>query len=263
MKEVKKLVYIIDMDGTLYHGTSPIEHAKEFIKYLQENNRKFILATNCPGNSPAGLVAKLSSMGIEVNEGNILTSGQVTASYISDNKIASRLYLIGSQALEEEMIKKGLQVVQEEPDCVVVGFDRYFTYEKMKKAVGFILNGAKFIATNSDYTIPEGGLIVPHTGALAAGIEIATSVKPLTLGKPEKYIINEVEHKLNCCKEECCIIGDRLDTDIATGIRFGINSYLVMTGVTSYDLLKESEIQPTRFFKDLKELMEFDRDGAY
>jgi 4-nitrophenyl phosphatase len=263
MKEVKKLIYIIDMDGTLYHGNSPIEHAKEFIQYLQQNNRKFILATNCPGNSPAGLVAKLSSMGIEVNESNILTSGQVTAAYIAENKIASKVYLIGSQALEEELIKKGIQVVQNEPDCVVVGFDRDFTYEKMKKAVGFILGGASFIATNCDYTIPEGELIVPHTGALSAGIEIATGVKPLILGKPEKYILEEVQHRLICCKEECCIIGDRLDTDIATGIRFGVNSYLVMTGVTGYDLLKESEIQPTRVFKDLKELMVFDREGSY
>lgn len=262
MKEVKKLIYIIDMDGTLYHGTSPIEHAKEFIQYLQENNRKFILATNCPGNSPGGLVTKLSSMGIEVNESNILTSGQITASYISENKIASRIYLIGSQSLEEELIKKGLQVVQDNPDCVVVGFDRDFTYDKMKKAVGFILGGAKFIVTNSDYTIPEGDIIVPHTGALAAGIEISTGVKPLTLGKPEKYILEEVQHRLNCCKEECCIVGDRLDTDIATGIRFGIKSYLVMTGVTYYKLLEESEIKPTRVFNDLKELMIFDMERS-
>lgn len=260
MKMVKKPVYIIDMDGTLYHGTSPIEHAKEFVRYLQKNHRKFLFVTNCSGSSPIELVAKLAGMDIKITEENILTSGQVTASFVANNTIASRVYVIGSRALKEELVQHGVQVVRTKPDCVIVGFDKSFHFNKMKAAVNFILDGAKFIVTNDDSTIPDGHSFLPHTGAIAAGIERATGIKPLVIGKPETYILSVVQQKLHCSLEECAIIGDRLDTDIALGTRLGIPSYLVMTGVTSYDMVKQSSIQPTKIFDHLKELLIYDRD---
>lgn len=264
MKIVKKPVYLIDMDGTLYHGSTPIDHAKEFIQYLQNSNRKFAMITNCPGSSAIDLVKKLIRMGIEVDEGNILTSGQATASYISDNKIAARVYLIGNKALEAEMLKKNIQIVNADPDYVVVGYDKHFNYEKMKKAVNYILGNAKFIVTNNDYTIPDGNTFIPHTGAIAICIEKATGINPLIIGKPEKYMLEAVQMNLGCNKDEqCIIIGDRLDTDIAMGIRHGIPSYLVMTGVTSIDLLKKSSLQPERVFNNLLELMSFDKKYFY
>ncbi len=216
------------------------------------------MVTNCPGSTVGELVLKLDQMGIRIGEENILTSGQVTASFIAGDKAASRVYLIGSRGLREELVKAGAKIVTSRPDYVIVGFDRKYSYEKMKRAVGYILEGAKFIVTNNDYTIPEGEMLVPHTGAIAAGIEKATGVKPVIMGKPERYILDAATQKLNCSKEECCIIGDRLDTDIIMGTGFGISSYLVMTGVTSQDMLKTSVIQPSRVFENFQELMDFD-----
>jgi 4-nitrophenyl phosphatase len=261
MTDEKKMAYLIDMDGTLYRGSSPIEHAKEFIQYLKMNNRKFLLATNCPGSTTGDLVKKLALMNIEAAEEDILTSGQVTASYISANKIASRVYVIGSKALEEEFIKKGVEVVQDNPDYVVVGFDRNFSYEKMEKAIRYINRGAGFIITNGDFTIPEGNEFIPHTGAIAAGIERATGVVPLVMGKPGEHFLAAAQGILMCSREECCVIGDRLDTDIAMGANLGIASYLVMTGVTTNELLEESPFKPTKAFEDLRDLMMFDRES--
>lgn len=254
------MIYIIDMDGTLYHGRTPIEYAKEFIQYLQNNNRRFIMVTNCPSSTADDLVLKLARMGIRIDEDNILTSGQVTASFVAGNKTGAKVHMIGSNALRNELEKRGAEIVTTEPDFVIVGFDRKFSYGKMKRATRYILEGAKFIVTNNDYTIPEGNTTIPHTGAIAAGIEKATGVKPLVIGKPEKYILDAVIEKLDCSKEECCIIGDRLDTDIVMGTRCGMSAYLVMTGVTSHDLLKNSAIQLDRVFESLKELMDSDRD---
>jgi 4-nitrophenyl phosphatase len=246
------------MDGTLYHGRTPIQYAKEFILYLQRNHRRFMLVTNCPGSNSEELALKLEQMGISIVAENILTSGQVTAEYLAENKAQKRVYVIGSKALKRELVEKGLEIVSTKPDYVVVGFDKNFHYGKMKRAVGYILEGAKFIVTNQDATIQEGDAIIPHTGAIAAGIEQATGVKPLSMGKPKKFMLDVVIKKFGCSKEECCIIGDRIDTDIALGSNFGITTYLVMTGVTGQELLKNSELKPDRVFANLQEVMEFD-----
>lgn len=248
--------YLLDMDGTIYRGSQPIPHAREFIQYLMERNRRFLMLTNCPGNSPEYLVDKLERMGIHVSRQHILTSGQATASYIARIHPAARVYLIGSEALKMELIQKGLHIVDKDPDMVVVGYDRNFTYTKMEKACWWILKGCSFICTNMDTAIPEGDRLVPHTGAIVSSIQTVTDVEPLVVGKPSPIILEEAFQRLQCTKEECCIIGDRLDTDILTGIRYGIPSYLVLTGVTDPLKLQNSSILPTRTFQDLGELME-------
>lgn len=251
-----KYHYLLDMDGTIYRGSQPIPHAREFIRYLTEKKRRFLLLTNCPGNSPEYLVEKLERMGIHLSKQHILTSGQATASYISRTHPAARVYLIGSEALEMELSQKGLHIVDKDPDLVVVGYDRNFTYKKMEEACHWILEGCAFICTNMDSAIPEGDRLVPHTGAIVSSIQTVTGVEPLVVGKPSPMILDEALQRLQCTKEECCIIGDRLDTDILTGIRYGIPSYLVLTGVTDLQGLQDSPILPTRIFRDLGELME-------
>ncbi|MCY6372818.1 HAD-IIA family hydrolase [Clostridium ganghwense] len=256
---MKELKYLIDLDGTIYRGAEPIEYAKEFINYLKKNNRKFLIVTNCPFNDPKGVVNKLANMDIEVSEKNVLTSGQATAAYMYKNKVAKTVFVIGSEALKNEFVIRGFQLVDENPDAVVVGYDKYFDYKKMTKAVQAIMNGAKFICTNEDNIIPDGDKIVPHTGAIAKSIECATNKKPLMIGKPEKYIVDEALDILGSDKNECCIIGDRLDTDILTGVNHGLYCYLVLTGVTCKEQLYSSEIKPTRVFKNLREIMVCDK----
>lgn len=249
--------YIIDLDGTIYRGDALIPHAKEFIEYLNHSDRKYLLMTNCPSNTQRSLVEKLGKMGLTVSEDNILTSGQVTASYLVRKSI-ERVYLVGGPALEMELRKRGIAIVQDGFDCVVVGYDVEFTYDKMKKASQAIRNGAKFICTNGDNVIPFRDTFVPHTGAIAASIEIASGIKPLVIGKPEWYMLDEALRILGCSKEECCIIGDNLETDILFGNRQGVSTYLVLTGVTKESDLEESTKKPDRVFEDLREVKEFD-----
>jgi 4-nitrophenyl phosphatase len=261
METSKDLNYIIDLDGTLYHGASPIPYAKEFIQYLNKNHRKYLLLTNCPGNGAAGVVKRLEAMGIEVKEDSVLTSGQATATFLSKMKPNMSIYLIGSDALREDFLRAGLRIEDVNPDFVVVGYDREFNYEKMCLATKHILKGSKYVSTNGDNIIPEGDTFVPHTGAISACIETATNVKPIIIGKPEQYILDSALEKLGCKKSECCIIGDRLDTDIATGVRHGISSYLVLTGVTDRKLLEQSQLKPTKVFNNLYEIMLFEGEN--
>lgn len=193
-------------------------------------------------------------MDIEIKEENVLTSGQVTAAYLQ-NLHLNRVFLLGGEALKDELEQRGIEITDEKPDCVVVGYDRGFTYNKMEQAVKMILDGARFIATNSDTTIPSGNSLVPHTGALYVGIEAATGVKPLVMGKPERYMLDEAVNILGCSKDDCCVIGDRLDTDIAFGERHGIRTYLLMTGVTRTEDLKGSLYKPTEVFNNLNEVI--------
>jgi 4-nitrophenyl phosphatase len=249
--------YIIDLDGTVYRGDALIPHAKDFIEYLNLRDRKYLLLTNCPSNTQRSLVEKLGKMGLNVSEANILTSGQVTASYLVRNNIRT-VYLVGGTALEAELRKRGIEVVEDGFDCVVVGYDEDFTYDKMKKASQAIRNGARFICTNGDNVIPYRDTFVPHTGAIAGSIQLASGVMPVIIGKPEWYILDEALRILNCSKEECCIIGDNLETDILFGNKHGVSSYLVLTGVTKKTDLEVSIVKPVRVFEDLCQLMEFD-----
>ncbi|HHW47229.1 MAG TPA: HAD-IIA family hydrolase [Clostridiaceae bacterium] len=256
-----KLVYLIDMDGTIYRGTCPIEYAKEFIRYLQQKNRIFFLVTNCPLNSAGALARKVQGMRIDVGPGNIITSADVTADYLVSSTSCSKAYVVGSDALKEKIAGRGIGIVSEGPDCVVVGYDTEFSYEKMKKATQFILDGAGFICTNGDSTIPDGNKLVPHTGAIAASIETASGTKPVVIGKPERYLLDTVSRRVKCKKEQFCVVGDRLDTDIYFGVKQNILSFLVLTGVTTIDDLKKSNIQPTKVFNNLCELMLFDEEN--
>jgi len=261
MSSYNDLIYLIDMDGTIYRGSCPIQYAKEFISYLQQGNRIFFLVTNCPGNSSDVLAEKLHTMGIDVEPDNIITSADATADYLAGNIFCKKAYLIGGNALKEKIAKKGIDIVSEHPDCVVVGYDKEFNYEKMKKATQFILDGAGFICTNVDSTIPDGNKLVPHTGAIAASIEAASGRKPVIIGKPERYLLDTLSRRVKCRREQFCIVGDRLDTDVYFGVKQNILSFLVLTGVTSMEDLKTSMIQPTKVFSNLYDLMAFDEEN--
>jgi len=233
------LIYLIDMDGTIHRGSCPIQHAKEFIRYLQGGNRTFFLVTNCPGSFQDDLAEKLQTMGIDVEPDNIITSADATADYLASNTFCSKVYFIGGNALKEKIARKGIDIVSEGPDYVVVGYDKEFNYEKMKKATQFILDGAGYVCTNGDSTIPDGNKLVPHTGAIAASIEAASGVKPMIIGKPEPYLLDMLSRRFNLKRDRFCIVGDRLDTDIYFGVKQNTFSFLVLAGVTGMEELKK------------------------
>lgn len=260
MEENRK-AYLIDLDGTLYRGSEPIPHAAEFLDYLNEHKRRYLLVTNCPEHSPGEIRDKLQSMEIRVELSNILTAGQATAAYLSRIKAGARIYAVGSEALEAELASWGLKLVAEQPEFVVVGFDRKFTYEKMERASYWIRKGARYICTNPDPTVPCRDDLVPHTGALAASIQAASGVTPVYIGKPGKYMLEEALLRLDCHKRTSCIVGDRLDTDVLMGVNHEVASYLVLTGATDRLMVQESHIKPTKVFADLRELRDFEEAG--
>ncbi len=249
--------YLIDLDGTIYRGTEPVENAKEFIKYLKDNNRKFLFATNCPLNSLEKLADKLRGMGIACEPSDFINCSMATADYLNEFYKGKKVYAIASPALRQLLIDYGITLTEEKADVVVVGYDTEVTYEKLKKACTEILAGAEFIATNLDNTIPYLDTFIPHTGANVSFIECATGKKATVIGKPERYMIDTACRLLDCEKDSLCIIGDRLDTDISFGVQNGISSYLVLTGTTK-KYTPNMQPTPTKVFSNLQEIMDFE-----
>ena len=248
--------FIIDMDGTIYRGSQLIDGAAEFIDFLQRNNIRNVMLTNCPYNSPASLHDKMKKMGISIPEKLFLTSGMAAASYVKGTLQMQKVYIIGSVALEEIFTNRGFVLTDKNPEAVIVGYDRNFTYEKMCKAVKLIHDTkAAFIATNRDNVVPDGNSIAPHTGAIAESIAVASGVEPIYLGKPHRMIVEEAARLMSCPLNSCCIIGDRLDTDIAAGINSGIDSFLVLSGCTTRKEAEASNISPTKIFNHVGEII--------
>lgn len=249
--------FLIDLDGSIYRGRVPLHYSREFIDFLRESNLKFIFLTNNSTQRPIEYVKKLESMNIKAYESEILTSGIATAIYLSNLKKNGRAYIIGEEALKMALLEYGWLVDDEKVDAVVVGLDRNFNFEKLKKANFLIRNGAKFIATNPDKTFPSEDRIDPGAGSLVAAVSAATGKRPIVIGKPSLYIGKIALSKLGLTPEEVGVIGDRLDTDILFGHKLKAKTFLLLTGVTQKNDLKKSKINPDFVFEDLEKLTKF------
>lgn len=248
-------IYLIDLDGTLYRGNESIEYASEFIDFLNTNNRKYLMTTNCPLNSPEGIVKKLKTLGIHTTTDKILTSGLACRDYLLEYHPNKKVFLIGSQSFKEILSDSGVQLTENDSDVVVIGYDQNMVYSDLKQACVNILNGAEFISTNMDNVIPHGQTFIPHTGAITAAVQYAVNKEPFVVGKPYTPMFNSALKKLGCAKQDCVVIGDRLDTDIQFAHNNGIPGYLVFTGVTKSSDLENSLIKPDKCFENLKSLI--------
>lgn len=252
--------FLIDLDGSIYRGKMPLHYSKEFIEFLRESNLKFIFLTNNSTQMPIEYVRKLENMNIKAYENEILTSGIATATYLSKLKKRGKAYVIGEDALKKAIIDHGWIIDDEDVDAVVVGLDRNFNFEKLKRANLLIRSGAKFIATNPDKTFPSEDRIDPGAGSLVAAVSAASEKKPIVIGKPSHYIGKIALSILNLKSEEVGVIGDRLDTDILFGYKLKSKTFLLLTGVTQKDDLKKSKVKPDFVFEDLEKLTKFLRE---
>jgi len=244
--------FIIDMDGVLYRGQEALPGAQEFLTHLQEQSVPFILATNNSTRTPGQYVAKLRSMGIEVNEDHILTSAQATALYLSQvAPSTARVYVIGEDGLMSAVKEQGFIMTDKEVDFVVVGLDFQLTYDKLKIATLAIRAGASFIGTNPDTTLPTEGGLIPGSGAILAVLEAAAGVSPLIIGKPQPFLLRLAMEKLGVAPDCTAIIGDRLETDILGGREVGLITVLVLTGISDREELEASPFQPDLVFEDV------------
>lgn len=255
---------IIDMDGVLYRGSTPILGAASFLGFLRESGIPFLLLTNNSTLTAEQYAAKLALMGVQVEADCILTSAEATARYLAGiAPPGTEVFAIGEDGVETELTARGF-VLRDDTKVayVVVGFDRHFTYRKMATACLAIRAGARFIGTNPDKTYPSELGQMPGNGAALAAIEAGTDTAPLVIGKPQPAIFNLALRKLGAEAATSAVVGDRLDTDILGGQRVGLASILVLSGVTSPKQIQDSSIAPDFVYEDVAALHRAWRDAA-
>ena len=256
MKEIlNKSGFICDMDGVIYHGNKLLDGVTEFVEWMQANNKKFVFLTNSPERTPHELSMKLERMGLNVSADHFYTSAMATAEFLSTQKPNCTAYVIGEAALTKALYDHKIYMNDVNPDYVVVGETRTYSFEKIEKAINLVRAGAKLIGTNPDITGPTEKGIMPATGALIAPIEIATGKKAYFVGKPNPLMLRHGLKKINCHSEEIAFIGDRMDTDIIAGIESNVDTVLVLSGVTSLEDIDLFPYRPKYIFKGIWELL--------
>ncbi len=247
---------LIDMDGVLYRGNTPLPGAAEFLTWLTERSFPFLLLTNNSTLDAWGYERKLAAMGIGVPASQIVTSATATADYLARNLPAgARVLIVGESGLEAAVAERGFAISAEAPQAVVAGLDRQVTYAKLRTAALAIRAGARFIATNPDRTLPTEVGDVPGAGAIIAALVAATDVAPLMIGKPEPPMLEMAVARLGQPRERTAMLGDRLETDILGGQRLGLPTILVLSGVTRQAPPQGAELQPTWVFGGVQELL--------
>jgi len=246
--------FICDMDGVIYHGSRLLEGSKGFVDWLKSEGKQFLFLTNNSARSPRELHQKLMHMGIEVGESHFITSGMATAHFIASQRPGGRVFAIGDSGLYQALYEAGLSIDESQPDYVVVGETRSYSYEKIETAILLVLAGAKLIGTNPDLTGPTERGIGPACRALIAPIEMATGRQAYFIGKPNPLIMRHAREMLGCERNETVIIGDRMDTDIIAGIESGIDTVLVLSGITKETDLDRYPYKPHYILKDVSEI---------
>jgi NagD protein len=236
------------MDGVIYHGNRLVEGAKDFVNWLKKEGKRFLFLTNSSSKSPKELRQKLFHMGIDVDPEDFITSGQATASFLASQNPNTGVYVIGESGLINALYDAGFYMDQVHPTYVIVGESRTYNFEQIDLAVYLVLNGARLIGTNSDLTGPTEKGIAPACRALVAPIELATGRKAYFIGKPNPLMMRHAIKKIGCRREDTLIIGDRMDTDIIAGIESGIETALVLSGITKKEDLVMFPYQPNHIF---------------
>jgi len=255
MEELQsKRGFVCDMDGVIYHGSRLLEGSKAFIDWLQAEGKQFLFLTNNSARSPRELHQKLRHMGVEVGENHFISSAMATAHFIASQCPGGRVFAIGDSGLYQALYEAGLSVDESHPDYVVVGETRSYSYEKIETAVQLVLDGAKLIGTNPDLTGPTEKGIAPACRALTAPIEMATGRQAYFIGKPNPLIMRHALTLLGCQREETVIIGDRMDTDIVAGVEAGIDTVLVLSGITREADLDRYAYRPRHILNDVSEI---------
>jgi len=232
------------MDGVLYHGDILLPGVKEFVHWLKKEKKSFLFLTNSSERTPRELQEKMARMGIEVDRSVFYTSALATAMFLASQRPRGSAYIIGEAGLINALYNVGYTINSVDPDYVVVGETRTYSYEKIEKAVNLVLNGARLIGTNPDTTGPSESGIVPATKALIAPIEVATEKKAYYVGKPNPLMMRSALKKLGVRREDALIIGDRMDTDIVAGIESEIDTALVLSGITNRKMIDDFPYKP-------------------
>ena len=240
----QKKGFICDMDGVIYHGNKILPGVPEFIQWLKNEKKEYLFLTNNSGATPRELHQKLERMGLDVPEENFYTSALATAAFVKAQAPGCSAYVIGEAGLLNALYDAGITMNDVNPDYVIVGEGKAYSLDTLTKAVNLVLKGAKLIGANSDVSGPIENGIAPACKALVAPIEIATGREAYFCGKPNPLMMRTGLKILGCHSDEAVMIGDRMDTDVISGLESGMSTVLVLSGVTSKEKLQKYAYQP-------------------
>jgi NagD protein len=244
------------MDGVLVHEERALPGAAEFLQTLTEKQRPFLVLTNNSIFTPRDLAARLSRSGLDVPEASIWTSALATATFLDDQLPGGSAYVIGEAGLTTALHAVGYTLTDTDPDFVVLGETRTYSFEAITKAIRLIGNGARFIATNPDVTGPSAEGPTPATGSVAALITKATGREPYFVGKPNPMMFRSALNRIEAHSENTMMIGDRMDTDVVAGIEAGLDTILVLTGSTSEADILKYPFRPGRVLPSIADVIE-------
>jgi NagD protein len=257
--------YIFDLDGTVYLGDALLPGAREAIEALRTMGRRVVFLSNNPTRTGAQYAAKLTALGLPTAASDVINSSQVMVRWLLAEAPGSAVFVVGEQALKDELTAAGFRLVEraEEVDVVVASFDRTFDYRKLQVSFDAIRRGARFVATNADRYCPVPGGGEPDAAAVIAAIEACTATAvEVVVGKPSPIMARAVASLVQLPPERCVMVGDRLETDIAMGVGAGMATALTLTGATSRQQAAESPVRPDYVIEGLMELVGRDLPGG-
>ncbi|MDD6812103.1 MAG: HAD-IIA family hydrolase [Lachnospiraceae bacterium] len=250
--------FALDMDGTIYLGEKWIEGAKDFLRKIEQSGRNYVFLTNNSSKNAAVYVEKLHRMGLDVGKDKIITSGQATIAYLQQHYPEKKVFLLGNPLLQAEFEQAGIVLDSERPDVVVTAFDTTLDYRKMCKVCDFVRAGLPYLATHPDYNCPTENGFVPDAGAIHAFIHASAFRYPdRIIGKPNKDIVDYLLKRVGAEKEQIAMVGDRLYTDVATGVNHGLKGVLVLSGEATMEDVKQSEVVPHLIFDSVRDIIPF------
>lgn len=262
MREILKNVklFLFDMDGTLYLGDNLFSFTNELLSHIKQNGKRYMFMTNNSSKSVEAYIEKLARLGIKSSKGDFITSSQATAYYLKQNYPDKLLYVCGTKSLKDELIGEGFKITEdtEKTECIVMGFDTELTFKKLHD-VSYMLctKELPYIATNPDYVCPTEFGSVPDCGSVCDMLYNVSGKRPVVIGKPEALMPELAMEKTGYSKKETAVIGDRIYTDIKSGINAGTVSVLVMSGETTKEILDSSAEKPDIVLENAGEIIPY------
>ena len=253
---MKQISYLSDMDGVLVKEGDMIPGADKFLQALEENGIEFMVLTNNSIHTPRDLSARLHKTGLAIPEERIWTSATATAHFLTTQVHESTAYVVGESGLTTALHEAGWILTDSDPEFVVLGETRTYSFEAITTAINLLRQGAKFIATNPDVTGPAPEGILPATGSVAALITAATGKKPYYIGKPNPVMMRSALNTIGAHSENTVMIGDRMDTDVKSGLEAGMRTILVRSGISNDEVVRRYPYRPTRVVDSIADLVD-------
>ena len=257
MKELKqKKLFLLDMDGTIYLDNTLFDGTLDFLEYVKSIGGRYMFLTNNSSKSVDKYIEKLKSLGIDSCKEDFFTSSQATVVYLNENMRGKKVYALGTESFKKELANADVTVtdsLEDDIDALVMGFDTELTFKKLEDACILLNRGVEYIATNPDWVCPTWYGYVPDCGSVSQMLCNATKRMPKFIGKPEPAMIELAISKTDFLKDEAIILGDRIYTDIASGVNAGISTVLMLSGETKREDMKDYDITPEYVYNNIRE----------